>query len=116
MRSTIARFAAVPAALAILAVHAAMPALAAPGEFTVVNNTSFAISELYVGPSASDNWGSNFLDGQVMSPTQTATVTLFSYDGTTCLYDVAVVGTEGQKGVMYRFDLCNLNTLTFSDL
>jgi hypothetical protein len=116
MRSTIARFAAVPAALALLAAQAAMPALAAPGEFTVVNNTSFAISELYVGPSASDNWGSNFLDGQVINPTQTGTVSLYSYDGTTCLYDVAVVGTEGQKGVMYRFDLCNLNTLTFSDL
>ncbi len=116
MRSTIARFAAVPAAIALLAVHAAMPALAAPGEFTVVNNTSFAISELYVGPSASENWGSNFLANQVINPTQTATVSLYSFDGTTCLYDVAVVGTEGQKGVMYRFDLCNLNTLTFSDV
>ena len=116
MRSTIARFAAIPAAIALLAAHAAMPALAAPGEFTVVNNTSFAMSELYVGPSASENWGSNFLADQVINPTQTATVSLYSFDGTTCLYDVAVVGTEGQKGVMYRFDLCNLNTLTFSDV
>src|SRR5437868_12152370 len=46
MRSTLARLAAVPAAVILLAAHAAMPALAAPGEFTVVNNTSFAISEL----------------------------------------------------------------------
>jgi hypothetical protein len=88
---------------------------AAPGDFTVVNNTSFAMSELYVGPSASDDWGSNFLDGQVINPSQTASVSLYNFDASNCLYDVAVVGTEGQKGVMYKFDLCNLNTLTFSD-
>jgi hypothetical protein len=115
MRHLFARFAALPAAFALLAAVSA-PALAAPGEFTVVNNTSFAISELYVGSSAADTWGNDFLGGQIMNPSQTATVTLYSYDGTTCLYDVAVVGQEGQRGVMYRFDLCTLDTLTFSDL
>ena len=115
MRSFVARFAAVPAAVALLVANAAMPALAAPGEFTLVNNTSFTISELYVGSSASDTWGSDLLAGQMLDPTQTATVSLYNFDGSTCLYDVAVVGTEGQKGVMYRFDLCNLNQLTFSD-
>jgi hypothetical protein len=51
-----------------------------------------------------------------MNPSQTATVTLYSYDGSTCLYDVAIIGTEGQKGSIYRFDLCNLDTVTFSDV
>ena len=115
MRSLIVRFAAVPAVAALLVANAAMPALAAPGEFTIVNNTSFAISEIHVGPSASDTWGSTMLDGQVVNPNQTANVSLYNFDGSTCLWDVAIVGTEGQKGVMYRFDVCNLNTVTFSD-
>jgi hypothetical protein len=119
MRSTFARFAALPAVLALFAALWALPALAAPlaapGEFTVVNNTSFTISALYVGSSDSNTWGDDLLGDQVMKPSQTGTVSLYSYDGTTCLYDVAIVGTAGQKGVMYRFDLCNLNTLTFSD-
>jgi hypothetical protein len=118
MRSTFARFAALPAAVALFVALWALPALAAPlapGEFTVVNNTSFTIASLYVGSSDSNTWGDDLLGDQIMNPSQTATVSLYSYDGTTCLYDVAIVGTEGQKGTMYRFDLCKLNTLTFSD-
>ena len=115
MRSTFARLAAVPAAAALLATQLAMPALAAPGQFTLVNNTSFPIASLYVGNSESDTWGSDILNGQLLNPAESGTVTLYNYDGTTCLYDVAVVGPEGQKGVMYRFDVCNLDTLTFSD-
>jgi hypothetical protein len=116
MRSTFARIAALPAAAALFAAVWAMPALAAPGEFTVVNNTSFTIASLYVGSSESDTWGTDLLAGQIMNPAQNAKVSLYSYDGTTCLYDVAIVGAEGQKGVMYRFDLCTLDTLTFSDV
>jgi hypothetical protein len=116
MRSPFARIATLSAATALLAAVWAMPALAAPGEFTVVNNTSFTIASLYVGSSESDTWGTDLLAGQTMDPTQFGKVSLYSYDGTTCLYDVAIVGTEGQKGVMYRFDLCNLDTLTFSDV
>jgi hypothetical protein len=116
MRNVFARLAALPAAFALLAALSAVPAFAAPGEFTVVNNTSFTIAALYVSPSASDTWSEDFLAGQVMNPAQTAAVSLYSYDGTICLYDVAILGAEGQKGVMYRFDLCNLNTLTFSDV
>ncbi|GAC1316493.1 MAG: hypothetical protein NVSMB2_09420 [Chloroflexota bacterium] len=115
MRSTFARLAAVPAAAALLATQLAMPALAEPGQFTLVNNTSFPIASLYVGNSESDSWGDDILSGQLIDPTESGTVTLYNYDGTTCLYDVAVLGTEGQKGVMYRFDVCNLDTLTFSD-
>jgi hypothetical protein len=116
MRSPFARIATLSAATALLAAVWAMPALAAPGEFTVVNNTSFTIASLYVGSSESDTWGTDLMAGQVMDPAQFGKVSLYSYDGTTCLYDVAIVGTEGQKGVMYRFDLCNLDTLTFSDV
>jgi hypothetical protein len=121
MRSTFARFAALPAAVALLAAVWAVPALAAPaalapGQFTVVNNTSFDIANLYVGNSDDNTWGDDLLAGQIMNPSQTATVTLYSYDGSTCLYDVAVIGTEGQKGSIYRFDLCNLDTVTFSDV
>jgi hypothetical protein len=121
MRSTFARFAALPAAVALLAAVWVMPAFAAPaalapGQFTVVNNTSFTIASLYVGPSDSNTWGDDLLAGQVMSPSQNATVTLYSYDGATCLYDVAVVGTEGQKGSIFRFNLCTLDTVTFTDV
>lgn len=115
MRSKFARLAALPAAAALLATQLAMPVLAAPGQFTLVNNTSFPISGLYVGQSESDTWGADILNGQLLNPTESGTVTLNNYDGSTCLYDVAVLGPEGQKGVMYRFDICNLDTLTFSD-
>jgi hypothetical protein len=115
MRRIFARFAALPAVLALLVASSAVPAFAAPGEFAVVNNTSFSIVSLYVGSSDSDTWGDDLLAGQVMNPAQTATVTLYAFDGTTCFYDVLVVGPLGQKGVMSKFDLCNLNTVTFSD-
>lgn len=115
MRSTLARFAAIPAAAALFATQLAMPALAAPGQFTLVNATSFPISEVYVGSSESDTWGADIMGGQTLGPQSYGTVTLFNYDGATCMYDVKVLGPEGQKGVMYRFDICNLDTLTFSD-
>ena len=69
MRSTFARFAALPAAAALLAAVWAMPAFAAPaalspGQFIVVNNTSFTIASLYVGQSDSNTWGDDLLAGQ----------------------------------------------------
>ena len=117
MRSIFGRLGALSATAALLASVWAMPALAAPGEFTIVNNTSFTVAELYVGQSDSNSWGKDLLAGQTISSAGGwGKVTLYSYDGSTCLYDVAIVGTEGQKGTLYRFDLCNLDTVTFSDI
>ncbi len=51
----------------------------------------------------------------VLNPAETVNVTFGKFDGTSCLYDVKVVGQAGESGVLYKVDLCSVTTVTFSD-
>jgi len=84
----------------------ALPAFADPRDFNVVNDTSIVLTAVYVSPSdASD----------VLSAGDNVDVTFRKFDGISCLYDVKVIGQQGQSGVLYKVDLCSLSTVTFSD-
>lgn len=111
MRRTFARFAAV----ALLAALWVMPAFADPRDFSVVNNSSIVLTHVFVGPSDSADWGDDIMGRDVLNPSETVNVTFSKFDGSSCLYDVKVIGQSGQTGVLYKVDLCNTTTVTFSD-
>jgi hypothetical protein len=115
MRTRIARIFASLAAVGVLGAVMAVPALADPRDFTLANNTSFVVANLYVAPSDSDDWGTDILGRDVLNPTETASVTFGRFDGVTCMYDVKVVGQEGQLGVLSKVDLCTYDRVNFSD-
>jgi hypothetical protein len=51
----------------------------------------------------------------VLNPSETVDVAFNGFDGSTCLYDVKVMGQGGQEGYLYKVDLCTISTVTFSD-
>jgi hypothetical protein len=115
MRRTFARLAAVPAAVALLAALWAVPALADPRDFNVINNTTVVLTHVYVSPSDTEEWGGDVMARDVLNPSDSVKVSFAGFDLSTCLYDVKVIGQQGQQGVLYKIDLCNTSTVTFSD-
>jgi hypothetical protein len=106
--------AAIPMAALLVAMFA-MPALADPRDFTVNNNTSFVLTHVYVQSSDSNTWGDDIMGRDVLDSGTSVNVVFGAFDGTTCLYDVKVLGQAGQVGYLYKVDLCSVTNVTFSD-
>src|ERR1700716_3641003 len=107
MRRSFARFAALPAAIALLAALWAIPAFADPRDFTVVNSTSVILTHVFVSPSDTAEWGDDIMGRDLLNPDETVSVTFGKFDIDSCLYDVKVLGQQGQTGVLYKVDLCS---------
>jgi hypothetical protein len=115
MRRTLRWFAAMPAAVALLAALWAIPAFADPRDFNVANNTSIVLTQVYVSPSDTADWGDDIMGQDVLNAGENVDVSFRKFDGTTCLYDIKVTGQQGQVGFLYKVDLCSISTVTFSD-
>jgi hypothetical protein len=99
-------------AIATLATLIATPALSEDLVFTLVNDSSQAIVEMYVSPVGEDQWGENILYGAV-DPGVSGDVTIA--DGLdVCDYDLRFVSAEGGE-VEQSQNLCELTTFTVSD-
>lgn len=90
----------------------AMP-LAAQGQqdFTLVNSTGYDIAEVYVAPSASDNWEEDVMGRDILSAGQSVDIGFPSRDKV-CIYDLKVVYTDSEEAEWERFDLCSLSRIT----
>jgi hypothetical protein len=106
--------AAIPVAALLVAMFA-VPTFADPRDFTVTNNTSFVVTQVYAGSSDSNSWGDDILGSSVLAPGQAVGVTFPGFDGTQCMYDVKIVGQSGESGVMYKVNLCYYSDVSFSD-
>src|SRR6266568_9688271 len=89
-------------------------AFADPRDFELRNNSSVDLAYVYVSPSATDDWGDDILGVDVLPAGQMVNVSFKKFDGTTCNYDVKVVGTGGESGVLYKVDLCSVSFVSFS--
>ena len=82
-------------------------------DFELVNGTGWAIKEIYISPSAVDNWQENILaqlgpmaDGKSL-PIE------FSPDSNTAKWDMKIVWVdEGEDVVWQNLDLSNISKLT----
>ena len=93
----------------------ALPAFADQRDFTVVNNTSLVLTNLYVSTSDTAAWGDDILGRAVLGSMETGNVTFGLFDAYSCLYDIKVLGSEGQEGYLYKVDLCTISVVTFND-
>lgn len=91
---------------------AASPAMAEDLVFTLINNSSVTITEMYVSKQSADTWEENILDGSVDAGTQ-AEVTIADGE-TTCDYDMRFVG-DNDATVEVSQNLCELGTYTLTD-
>ena len=96
--------------LAIAALFAAPAAFARDASFEVVNKTGATLTAIYGGPSSSDQWSPNVLDGRV-APGQTVTITLTDLVG--CKYDFKYDFSDRDSFEEYQVDVCAIDGQTF---
>lgn len=91
----------------------ASPVLAEDLVFTLINDSSHTIVEMYVSPVAEESWGENILTVAEVLPGASGDVTIA--DGLdVCEYDLRFITAEGGDAVKTQ-DLCAINTFTVSD-
>lgn len=71
-------------------------------------------TSVYVSPSDMDNWGDDVMGRDILPVGNVVNLTFSGFDGASCNYDIKVLGTGGQEGYLYKVDLCNVTTVTFS--
>jgi hypothetical protein len=106
-----------PAAVSavVLLVVLAQAVLADPRDFTFENDSLSYITQLYVSPSSSTNWGDDILGIDVLPPGQSIDVTFDTSVGRTCIYDILVVTEDGSRTRKNRENLCTTSTEYYSE-
>ena len=97
-----------------LALVFAQSALADPRDFHLNNNSAVDLAYVYVSPSDQNAWGDDIMGTSVLPSGQSVDVSFGQFDGSTCQYDVKVVGTGGEEGYLYKVDLCSVTNVSFS--
>jgi hypothetical protein len=98
---------------AALATVVATPVLAQDLVFTLVNESSNSITEMFVSPVDQDEWGTNILTVDAVDPGVSGDVTIA--DGLeVCEYDLRFVTAEGAEAEKTQ-DLCAIATFTVND-
>ena len=97
----------------LLALAAATPAAAEDLVFTLVNNSSVGIVEMYVSPVDEESWGENILTVDVVPSGAQGDVTIA--DGLdVCDYDLRFVADNGASAEKTQ-NLCDMSTFTVND-
>ncbi len=98
---------------ALVTALSATPALAEDLVFTLVNDSSHMIVEMYVSPVGEDEWGENILMVDGVEPGVSGDVTIA--DGLdVCDYDLRFVTDQGDEATQQQ-NLCDIGTFTVND-
>ncbi len=100
-------------AVATVAVLWAAPAFAEDLVFTVDNQTSGAIKELYVSTLNSDSWEEDILGQDVLDSGKQATITISNTNGI-CEFDMRLVYDDDSVTDERKINLCNLDDATYT--
>jgi hypothetical protein len=84
---------------------------ASDADFKLVNKTGYQINEVYVGPTSSDNWGSDIM-GPDAIPTGSAVNISFPHGGSACKYDIKVKYADGDTATWTNINLCQYETIS----
>ena len=79
-------------------------------DFTLVNSTGDDIKEIYISPTASDDWGDNLLKG-VLKDGQKLELT-FSPKAKAAKWDIKAVYTDGGTPEWKGYKLTEIETIT----
>ena len=89
-------------------------ALASDITFTLYNETSVTLTELYLSPSNVDDWEEDILGTDVLEARGVINVTV--EDGRTdCIYDFLGVFADNDMVEDYGVDICTLESYSFTE-
>jgi hypothetical protein len=98
----------------MLVVASTATAFADPRDFTLINNTSQVITEVYVSASNQTDWGEDVLGRDVLMPGENVDIAFQRFTPGDCLYDVKVITESGAEGELGQVNLCETTTVTFN--
>ena len=101
--------------VAAAALLVAQSAFADQRDFTLNNNSSVDIASVYVSPSGVDTWGADAMGTDILPAGQSVDMNFSGSDAAACVYDIKVLGTQGEEGYLYKVDLCSVSQVSFSD-
>ncbi|KQS57635.1 hypothetical protein ASG17_02700 [Brevundimonas sp. Leaf363] len=85
------------------AAHAEMVTLG----FSIENNSDQTITNIYYGPSSSQNWSDDILSG-VIAPGETVNITVTD-NLPDCDYDFSYTFDDGQEYTEYHVNMCEID-------
>ncbi|MBF0342179.1 MAG: argininosuccinate lyase [Magnetococcales bacterium] len=78
-------------------------------DFDLTNKTGYTLTEVYVGPTKSDDWGDNILEGTM--PDGSTLHMRFHRAATTCNWDLKVTYDDNSSAIWYDVDLCAISKI-----
>ena len=99
--------------VAVLVAFAAAPSFAEDLQFTLINNSSHDITEMYLSPHEKDSWGENILTVDAIAAGTQGTISITDGEQV-CDYDMRFVISDGAK-VEDSQDMCKLGSFTLHD-
>jgi hypothetical protein len=97
------------------ALFIAQSAFADVRDFTLTNNSSVDSASVYVSPSGVDSWGSDAMGTDVLPSGQSVNMNFSGSADAACVYDIKVIGTQGEDCYLYKVDLCSVSQVAFGD-
>ena len=92
-----------------------MPAVAwgqGKQDFTLVNKTGYALSELYVSPNDEDDWQEDVLGADILDDGQSVDIS-FDRSSDACRWDLMVVyEDDGSSAIWRKIDLCKVGRIS----
>lgn len=82
--------------------------------FSMTNNTGMILVDVFISPSASDNWGSDVIPKDMILDGETFDFTFTGVDPEHCSWDILFTADDGNKYYMRGVDLCSITTITLS--
>ncbi|HWJ60169.1 MAG TPA: argininosuccinate lyase [Sphingomicrobium sp.] len=80
-------------------------------DFRLTNKTGYTIAEVYVAPSASEDWEEDVMGVDVLANGDRVDIE-FPKREKTCIYDLRVVFDDGDEADWRKFDLCEVSKIT----
>lgn len=82
-------------------------------DFTLVNDTGYTISEIYVSPTKVDDWEEDVLGRDVLANGERTDIS-FARDNDSCLWDMKAVYEDGDTAEWSAFNLCKVSVISVS--
>lgn len=94
-----------------VAVPAGLSAQGSKLDFQLVNKTTLTISEVYVSPTADDEWGDDVMGSDVLEDSQAVDI-VFSPKSKDCIWDLKIVDEDEDEVTWTKLDLCKASQIT----
>lgn len=96
--------------LLVLAMSAAPQVHAKSSTFVILNSTGATLTAIYGGPSSSEEWSPNFLQGKVGNG-DTVSITISEMTG--CAYDFKYDFSDRESYEEFEVDICEIDGAQF---